>query len=123
MLKNKITMRRTLIELKSKLQRVEPRLKGVRGIYQKVRYLELQEHCETLLEDVSREFGSDETHVKDVGNLEQSVTSWLVRFENDDVVDAYVHGLERKSTCTSTYSTYYLADGTPSVRSKSASTI
>lgn len=85
MLVNDIDMRTTLIDLSSKLQNAEPKLKGRRTIHHKIKHLELQERCETLLEDVSREFGSAERHVKDVDNLEKSVTFWLARLENDDV--------------------------------------
>lgn len=86
MLVNEIDMRTTLIDLSSKLQNAEPRLKGRRTIHHKIRHLELQERCETLLEDVSREFGSAERHIQDVGNLEKSVTFWLARLENDDAI-------------------------------------
>lgn len=85
MLANEIDMRTTLIGLSSKLQNAEPMLKGRRTIHHKIRHLELQERCETLLEDVSREFGSAEKHVSEIDSLEKSVTFWLARLENDDV--------------------------------------
>jgi hypothetical protein len=84
MLVNKTNMRTALIDLSSKLQNVEPRLKGRRVIYDKVRYLELQERCETLLEDISREFGDTEKHITDVNKLEKSVNFWLARLEYDE---------------------------------------
>ena len=85
MLMNEIDMRTTLIDLRSKLRKVEPRLKGKRVIYHKVIYLELQERCETLLEDVNRGFGDSEKHIEDVNKLEKSVNFWLARLENGDV--------------------------------------
>ena len=48
-----------------------------RIVEHRIKYLELQERCETLLEDVSREFGYAEKHIKDVDNLEKSVNFWL----------------------------------------------
>jgi hypothetical protein len=85
MLANEVDMRTTLIGLSSKLQSAGSRLNGARVIDHRIKYLELQERCETLLEDVSREFGSAERHIKDVDNLEQSVTFWLARLENGDL--------------------------------------
>ena len=85
MLVNEIDMRTALIDLSSKLRNAERMLKGRRTIQHKIKHLEFQERCETLLEDVSREFGSAERHIKDVDNLEKSVTFWLARLENDDV--------------------------------------
>ena len=76
-------MRSTLIDLSSKLQNAESRLNGARIVEHRIKFLELQERCETLLEDVSREFGSAEKHIKDVDNLEKSVTFWLAELEND----------------------------------------
>jgi hypothetical protein len=84
MLVNETNMRSALINLRSKLQKVEPMLKGRRVIYHKVRYLELQERCETLLEDVNREFGFTEQHITEVNKLEKSVNFWLARLENED---------------------------------------
>jgi hypothetical protein len=84
MLVNETNMRTALIDLSSKLHNVEPLLKGRRVDYHKVRYLELQERCETLLEDVSREFGDTEKHIDDVNKLEKSVNFWLARLENED---------------------------------------
>lgn len=84
MLVNETNMRTALIDLSSKLQKVEPMLKGRRVIYHKVRYLELQERCETLLEDVNREFGVTEKHINEVNKLEKSVHFWLARLENED---------------------------------------
>ena len=84
MLVNETNMRTALIDLSSKLQNVEPRLKGRRVNYHKVRYLELQERCETLLEDVSREFGDTEKQIDDVNQLKKSVNFWLARLENED---------------------------------------
>jgi len=86
MLVNETNMRTALIDLSSKLQKAEPKLKGRRVIYHKVRYLELQERCETLLEDVGREFGDTEKHIDDVNKLEKSVNFWLARLENDDAI-------------------------------------
>lgn len=77
-------MRTALIGLSSKLQNAESRLKGSRAIHHKIGYLELQERCETLLEDVSREFGPAEKHIEDVNSLEKSVNFWLARLENED---------------------------------------
>lgn len=84
MLLNETNMRTALIDLSSKLQNAEPKLKGRRVIYHKVRYLELQERCETLLEDVNREFGDTEKQIDDVNKLEKSVNFWLARLENED---------------------------------------
>lgn len=84
MLADETNMRTALVDLSSKLQKAELRLKGRRIIYHKVRYLELQERCETLLEDVNREFGDSEKHIDDVNKLEKSVNFWLARLENDD---------------------------------------
>ncbi len=84
MLVNETNMRTALIDLSSKLHNVEPRLTGRRVVYHKVRYLELQERCETLLEDVSREFGDTEKQIDDVNKLEKSVNFWLARLENED---------------------------------------
>jgi hypothetical protein len=84
MLVNETNLRTTLVDLSSKLRNVEPMLKGRRVIYHKVRYLELQERCETLLEDVNREFGDAEKHVDDVSKLETSVNFWLARLENEE---------------------------------------
>ena len=84
MLVNETNMRSALINLRSKLQKVEPMLKGRRVIYHKVRYLELQERCETLLEDVNREFAVPEKHITEVNKLEKSVNFWLARLENED---------------------------------------
>lgn len=85
MLASEIDMRTTLIDLSSRLQNAEPKLKGRRTIHHRIRHLELQERCETLLEDVSRESGSAEKQIKDVENLEKSVNFWLARLENDDL--------------------------------------
>ena len=84
MLVNETNMRLALIDLSSKLQKAEPRLKGRRVIYHKVRYLEFQECCETLLEDVSREFGDAEKHMDDVNKLEKCVTGGLARLDPDE---------------------------------------
>jgi hypothetical protein len=84
MLVNETKMRLALFDLSSKLQKAEPRLKGRRVIYHKVRYLEFQERCETLLEDVSREFGDAEKHMDELNKLEKSVNFWLARLENED---------------------------------------
>lgn len=84
MLVNETNMRTALIDLSSKLQNAETKLKGRRVIDHKVKYLELQERCETLLEDVSREFGDNEKHIDDVNKLEKSVNFWLARLENED---------------------------------------
>jgi hypothetical protein len=84
MLINEANMRTTLIDLSSKLQSAGSRLNGTSVIYHKVRYLELQERCETLLEDVNRGFGDNEKHISDVRNLEKNVEFWLARLENDD---------------------------------------
>ena len=84
MLVNETKMRLALFDLSSKLQKAEPRLKGRRVIYHKVRYLEFQECCETLLEDVSREFGDAEKHMDELNKLEKSVNFWLARLENED---------------------------------------
>lgn len=81
---NETNMRTTLIDLSSKLQNAEPMLKGRRTIHHKIRHLELQERCETLLEDVSREFGDAEQHIDDVSKLETSVNFWLARLENEE---------------------------------------
>jgi hypothetical protein len=85
MLANEVDMRSTLIDLNSKLQSAGSRLNGARIIDHRIKYLELQERCETLLEDVNREFGSAERHIKDVDNLEKSVTCWLEGLENDGI--------------------------------------
>ena len=84
MLMNQTNMRTALIDLSSKLQNAEPKLKGRRTIHHKIRHLELQERCETLLEDVSREFGSAEKCANDFDSLEKSVTFWLARLESED---------------------------------------
>ena len=84
MLANEMDMRSTLIDLSSKLHNAEPKLKGRRVMYHKVRYLELQERCETLLEDVTREFGVAERHINEVNKLEKCVNFWLARLENED---------------------------------------
>lgn len=81
---NETNMRTTLIDLSSKLQNAEPMLKGRRTIHHKIRHLELQECCETLLEDVSREFGDTEKHIDDVSKLEKNVNFWLARLENEE---------------------------------------
>ena len=81
MLANETNMHITLVDLNSKLQKAELRLKGRRVIYHKVRYLELQERCETLLEDVNRGFGDSKKHVDDVNKLEKSVNFWLARLD------------------------------------------
>ncbi|MDP1701319.1 MAG: hypothetical protein Q8L53_10260 [Aestuariivirga sp.] len=78
-------MRTTLIDLSSKLQDAEPMLKGRRTIHHKIRHLELQECCETLLEDVSREIGDTEKHIDDISKLEKNVNFWLARLENEEV--------------------------------------
>jgi hypothetical protein len=84
MLINEANMRATLIDLSSKLQSAGARLNGTGVIYHKVRYLELQERCETLLEDVNRGYGDSEKHVSEVRKLEKNVEFWLARLENDD---------------------------------------
>lgn len=84
MLVNETNMRVVLVDLSSKLQKAEARLKGRRVIYHKVRHLELQERCETLLEDVSRGFGDAEKQIDDVNKLDRSVNFWLARLENED---------------------------------------
>jgi hypothetical protein len=84
MLVDETNMRIALIDLSSKLQKAEPRLRGRRVIYHRVRYLELQERCETLLEDVNRGFGDSGKHMSDVSKLEKSVNFWLARLENED---------------------------------------
>ncbi len=83
MLVNEANMRTTLIDLSAKLQSAESMLKGRRTLHHKIRHLELQECCETLLEDVSREFGNAERHVDDVSKLEKNVNFWLARLENE----------------------------------------
>ena len=83
---NEVEMRTTLIDLRLKLQSAGSRLNGSRITYHRIRYLELQEHCETLLEDVNRGFGDSGKHIDDVSKLERSVNFWLARLENDDVV-------------------------------------
>lgn len=84
MLVDETNLRTTLVDLSSKLHGAGSRLNGARIIYHKVRYLELQERCETLLEDVTREFGDTEKHIDDVNNLENSVNFWLARLESDN---------------------------------------
>lgn len=84
MLADEVDMRTTLIDLSSKLQSAGARLSGARIIYHRIRYLELQERCETLLEDVNRGFGDNGKHIDDVSNLEKSVNFFLARLENDD---------------------------------------
>ncbi len=84
MLGDRTNMRTALIDLNSKLQNAGPRLKGRRTVDCKIRHLELQERCETLLEDVSREFGDTEKYIDDVDKLEKSVNFWLARLENED---------------------------------------
>lgn len=79
MLANETNMRTTLIELSSKLQNAESMLKGRRIIHHKIKHLELQERCETLLEDVDRGFGDNEKHTDDLSKLEMSVNSFLAR--------------------------------------------
>lgn len=81
---NETNMRTALIDLSSKLRNAEPKLKGRRTIDHKIRHLELQECCETLLEDINREFGDTEKHIVDVNKLEKSVNFWLARLENED---------------------------------------
>lgn len=84
MLVNETNMRTTLIDLSSKLQNAESKLEGRGFIHHKVGHLELQERCETLPEDVSREFGTTEKHIDDVNKLEKSVSFWLARPENEE---------------------------------------
>jgi hypothetical protein len=84
MLADEVDMRTTLIDLSSKLQSAGARLSGARIIYHRIRYLELQERCETLLEDVNRGFGDNGKHIDDVSNLEKSINFFLARLENDD---------------------------------------
>lgn len=84
MLVNETNMRSTLVGLSSKLQNAEPRLRGRRAIHHRIRHLELQECCETLLEDVNRGFGDAGKHLNDVSNLEKSVDFWLARLEDDE---------------------------------------
>ena len=84
MLINEANMRSTLIDLSAKLQNVGSRLNGTAIIYHKVRYLELQERCDTLLEDVNRGYGENEQHISDVRNLERNVDFWLAQLDNND---------------------------------------
>jgi len=84
MLANEVDMRTTLIDLNSKLQSVGPRLNGARIIDHRIKYLELQERCETLLEDVNRGYGDKEKHISEVRNLERNVDLWLAQLNNQD---------------------------------------
>ena len=84
MLINEANIRTTLIDLSSKLQSAGDRLNGIGVIYHKVRYLELQERCDTLLEDVNRGYGENEQHISDVRNLERNVDFWLAQLDNND---------------------------------------
>ncbi|MEP7173267.1 MAG: hypothetical protein ABI705_07245 [Aestuariivirga sp.] len=81
---NEANMRAALVGLSAKLQSAESRLNGRNAIYHKIRHLELQEHCETLLEDVNRECGNTEKQIDDINKLESSVGTLLARLENED---------------------------------------
>jgi hypothetical protein len=85
MLINEANMRTTLIDLSSRLQSAGARLNGSAVIYHKVRYLELQECCETLLEDVNRGYGDNEKHISEVRKLERNVDLWIAELNNEDV--------------------------------------
>lgn len=82
MLANEANLHTTLIDLSSKLQSAGSRLHGARIIDHRIKYLELQERCETLLEDINRGFGDYGKHIDDVSNLEKSVNFFLARLEN-----------------------------------------
>ena len=72
----------TLIDLSSKLKSAGSRLNGARIIDRRIEYLELQERCETLLEDVNRGYGDKKKHISEVRNLERNVDLWLAQLND-----------------------------------------